>query len=168
MLRILWDLHQHVATCYTVYSKNRACLSLLLKHGRRVGGGGLLNRSLAIKALPQVVGNLSQLLLWPEGTQTHLPESFLNSVSICSLQCRYWPYCGIKENWKWTRLETKNKKVLPRSTVTSLSKGHFNQNAFAVHKAGTWLQNFLFPVIRGKQRLSISASETTPVRKKGE
>lgn len=88
MLRILWDLYQHVATCYTLYSKNGACLSLL-KYGRRVGGGGLLNRSLVIKVLPQVVGNLAQLLLLPEGTQTHLPESFLNNVSICSLQCRY-------------------------------------------------------------------------------
>lgn len=58
MLRILWDLHQHVATCYTLYFKNRACLSLL-KYSRRVGGGGLLNKSLVIKALLQVVGNLS-------------------------------------------------------------------------------------------------------------
>lgn len=166
MLRILWDLHQHVATCYTHYSKKRACLSLLLKHGRTVGGGGLLNRSLVIKALPQVVGNLSLLLLSPEGTQTHLPESFLNSVSICSLQCRYWPCCAMKESWEWTRLETKNKTVLPRSIVTSLSKGHFNQNAFAVHKVGSRVQNFL-SLLSEKKVLSLP-SGTTPVRNKGE
>lgn len=55
----MWDLHQHVATCYALFFfQNRTCLSLL-KHDRRIGGGGLLNRSLMIKVLPQAVGNLA-------------------------------------------------------------------------------------------------------------
>lgn len=125
-----------------------------------------LNRSLVIKALPQVVGNLSQLLPLPEGTQTHLPESFLNSVSICSLHCRYWPCCGMKENWKWTRLETKNKTVLPRSTVTSLSKGHFNQDAFAVHKVRIRVQNFLLLVKRKARTFPSKWNDSTEEKRK--